>query len=101
MKQHVSHLATVLELLRTHQLKLKPLKCLFGQPSIAYLGHIISAMRVAMDSSKISAISDWLTPTTDRALHGFFSLARYYHKFFRHFGIIARPLMDLLRSDSF
>ncbi|KAM1576651.1 hypothetical protein ACFX10_032943 [Malus domestica] len=100
-EQHASHLATVFELLRTHQLKLKPSKCLFGQPSIAYLGHIISATGVAMDSSKISAISDWPTSTTVQALRGFLGLAGYYRKFFHHFGIIARPLTNLLRTDSF
>ncbi|KAM1637451.1 hypothetical protein ACFX2K_015407 [Malus domestica] len=101
VEQHVSHLATVFELLRTYQLKLKHSKCLFGQPSIAYLGHIISVTGVAVDSSKISAISDWSTPTTVRALREFLGLAGYYRKFVHHFGIIARPLTDLLRTDSF
>lgn len=56
---------------------------------------------MAVDSSKISAISEWLTPTTVRDLRGFLGLAGYYRRFVRHFGIIARPLTDLLRTDSF
>lgn len=54
-----------------------------------------------MDSSKIYTISKWLTPTTVRALRGFLGLVAYYRKFVYHFGIIARPFTDLLRTDYF
>ncbi|XP_068309730.1 uncharacterized mitochondrial protein AtMg00860-like [Pyrus communis] len=54
-----------------------------------------------MDYAKISAIADWPTLSTIFALHGFLGLAGYYLKFVRNFGIIARPLTDLLRKDNF
>ena len=38
---HLEYLAVVLQLLRQHQLVAKRSKCLFGQSSIYYLGHII------------------------------------------------------------
>ncbi|KAM1805114.1 hypothetical protein ACFX12_030900 [Malus domestica] len=99
--QYVAHLTAVFEILRTHQLKLKPSNCLFGQSSMAYLGHIISANGITVDPSKISTITDWPTPSNLRDLRGFLGLAGYYHKFVRNFGIIAKPLTDLLRKDSF
>ncbi|KAM2866972.1 hypothetical protein COP2_022934 [Malus domestica] len=69
--------------------------------SIAYLAHIILVTRVTVDISKIEAIVDWSTPLNIRALRGFLGLVGYYRKFIRHFGIIANPLIDLLRKDGF
>lgn len=40
---HLKHLVVVLQLLRQHQLVAKCSKCLFGQSSVDYLGHILSA----------------------------------------------------------
>lgn len=39
-----------------HQLHLKRSKCIFGAPSVAYLGHVISADGVAMGKDKVTAL---------------------------------------------
>ncbi|XP_070661221.1 uncharacterized mitochondrial protein AtMg00860-like [Malus domestica] len=101
LDRHVSHLTAMFDILQLHQLQLKPSKCTFGQDSIAYLGHIISASGVQVDPSKIAAIMEWPMPTSLRGLRGFLGLAGYYCKFVRHFGFIAKPLTDLLKKDSF
>ena len=80
-EQHVAYLTTAFQVLRHHQLKLRSSKCLFGQRSIAYLGHIISADGVSVDSAKISTIANCPPPSTLRALRGFLGLAGYYRKF--------------------
>jgi hypothetical protein len=98
---HLHHVKLVLEAMRTHQLFLKCSKCSFGEESMAYLGHIISAEGVAMDSDKVLAVVDWPIPRSIRALHGFLGLAGYYRKFIRGFGTIAAPLTTLLKKDGF
>ncbi|XP_071681602.1 uncharacterized protein [Lolium perenne] len=61
---HLRHVKLVLEAMRTHQLYLKRSKCSFGEQSMAYLGHVISAEGVAMDSDKVLAVVDWPAPRT-------------------------------------
>lgn len=60
--------------MRHHQLHLKRSKCIFGAPSVAYLGHVISADGVAMDKDKVAALKTWPTPLSARGLRGFLGL---------------------------
>ncbi|XP_020200029.1 uncharacterized protein [Aegilops tauschii subsp. strangulata] len=99
--KHLQHVAIVFNELRAHHLHLKRSMCSFGTPSVAYLGHVISAERVAMDADKVAVVVAWPTPHSPRALRGFLGLAGYYRKFIREFGLIASPLTRLLRRDAF
>ena len=42
--EHLQHVKIILNVLRAHRLLLKRSKCSFGATSVAYLGHVISAM---------------------------------------------------------
>jgi hypothetical protein len=98
---HLRHLRTVLDELRHHQLFVKHNKCSFGASSVAYLSHVISAVRVAMDPAKVQAIHDWPAPCSARAVRGFLGLAGYYRKFVHNYGAIAAPLTALLKKEGF
>ncbi|KAM0987487.1 hypothetical protein ACFX2A_011769 [Malus domestica] len=54
---HLSHLENVFQVLSTHSLRLKLSKCSFRQAKIDYLGHSISGQGVAVDNSKVHAIT--------------------------------------------
>ncbi|XP_012844847.1 PREDICTED: uncharacterized protein LOC105964883, partial [Erythranthe guttata] len=101
LSTHIQHLHTTMTILRQHQLYAKSSKCSFGQQQIEYLGHIITADGVGVDPRKINGVKDWPQPANVKALRGFLGLTGYYRKFVKHYGIIAKPLTDLLRKGQF
>jgi hypothetical protein len=70
-------------------------------PFVAYLGHIISTVGVAMDADKVAAVSAWPQPHSADGLRGFLGLAGYHRKFIRNFSLIAAPLTCLLCRNAF
>uniref|UniRef100_A0A0A9DKR2 Reverse transcriptase domain-containing protein n=1 Tax=Arundo donax TaxID=35708 RepID=A0A0A9DKR2_ARUDO len=100
LEDHVQHLQQLLSLLQQHQLQVKLSKCSFAQRKLAYLGHVISSEGVATDVEKIKAIQGWTTPANVKELRGFLGLAGYYRKFVKHFGIISKPLTELLCKNT-
>lgn len=97
----MDHLRLVLQTLRAHQLFAKMSKCSFAQHSISYLGHIISRNGVATDSEKTHVMSAWPTPTSATELRGFLGLTGYYRKFVQSYGLLAKPLTNLLTKKGF
>jgi hypothetical protein len=101
LQEHQKHLRLVFALLRQHQLFAKASKCLFAQDRIEYLGHIISRDGVATDVEKTRAMDAWPRPTSATKLRGFLGLTGYYRKFVPRYGIIAKPLTQLLTKKGF
>ncbi|KAK1646376.1 hypothetical protein QYE76_064181 [Lolium multiflorum] len=100
-EEHLQHLKLVLEKLKEAQFFAKLSKCSFGQTSIQYLGHIISDQGVATDPDKTLVMEQWPIPTTITELRGFLGLTGYYRKFVKNYGIITKPLTQLLTKKGF
>lgn len=95
--ERLHQVRTVFDLMRQHGLFLKKSKCSFSEQQVAYLGHIVTKADVAVDPTKIQAITEWPQPTTVRALRGFLGLIGYYHKFIMGYGDITSLLTSLLK----
>ncbi|XP_026398746.1 uncharacterized protein LOC113294569 [Papaver somniferum] len=101
LKDHIQHISIVFTLLIQHQLYAKLYKCTFAQPSLQYLGHIITAQGDSADPDKIKCMEDWPIPTNFKQLKGFLGLTGYYRKFVRGYGTLCKPLTDLLKKNAF
>ncbi|WMV59378.1 hypothetical protein MTR67_052763 [Solanum verrucosum] len=101
LEEHVDHLRTTFELLVQHQLFAKESKCVFAAKKVEYLGHYISVDGVATDPKKVEAVQSWPEPTNLKQLRDFLGLAGYYRRFIKGYGVISKPLTDLLKKDNF
>jgi hypothetical protein len=98
---HLQHVRAVLQRLRDHKLAVKQSKCSFGGTMVAYLGHVILAQGVAVDTGKVEVVQAWLWPHTVHAVRGFLGFTGYYRKFIKGYGEIAGSLTQLLKREAF
>lgn len=94
---HLTHLEEVLTILTQQGFLANRKKCVFGQSSIDYLGHIISARGMEMDPSKVQAVLDWPVPKDAKGVRGFLGLTGYYRQFIKDYGKIAQALSQLTK----
>jgi hypothetical protein len=99
-EEHEEHLRIVLGKLRQYQLYAKFSKCEFWMEEVAFLGHVLSAKGVAVDPSKIEAVSKWQSPKSVTEIRSFLGLAGYYRRFIENFSKIAKPMTELLKSNT-
>ena len=98
-EEHAEHLRTILQTLREHRLYAKLSKCPFWLDSVAFLGHIVSAEGISVDSQKVEDILNWKPPTSVTEIRSFLGLAGYYRKFVEGFSKIATPLTRLTKKE--
>lgn len=99
LEEHEQHLRQVLQRLRENQLYAKMSKCDFFKTSIQFLGHTITEHGIGPETSKITAIQEWPTPTNVKEVRSFVGLANYYRRFISKFAHVATPLTDLTKKD--
>ena len=97
---HLKRLKAVFWKLEKAGLKLKPSKCELFQRQLAYLGHVISAKRVATDEGQIEAIKNWPTPTIVMEVRSFLGFMGYYCRFIPKFAQVAQPLHELTSGEN-
>jgi hypothetical protein len=94
-EEHAEHLRVVLQVLKENKLYAKLSKCEFWLYEVSFLGHIISGNGIAVDPSKVDAVSHWETPKSVTEVRSFLGLAGYYRRFIEGFSKLALPLTQL------
>jgi type III secretory pathway component EscU len=97
-EEHYEHMRLVFQLLRTHQLYLKPSKCQFLKSKVTYLGHVISAEGIKPDPAKTASVENWPEPKTIRQLRSFLGFSYYFRKFIQGYSKMVLPLTDLTKN---
>src|SRR3954462_13361361 len=97
-EEHAEHLRVVLELLKEKKLYAKLSKCEFWLSEVSFLGHVISKDGIAVDPTKVEAVSQWEASKSVSEIRSFLGLASYYRKFIEGFSKLALPLTKLTRK---
>ena len=84
----------LLDLIKQHDLFIKPEKCIWEAPHVDYLELILEKGVVHMDPAKIAGVTEWPIPTTVKQVRSFLGFCNYYCPFVPKFSHVARPLND-------
>ena len=98
-KLHLHHIKLVFNKIRQANLKLKLSKCLFAQPEVPFLGHIVSRQGLKMDPKKVSNIQGLQYPSTKTQVRSFLGMVGYYRSFIPDFAGISIPLFVTLKDN--
>ncbi|XP_019184593.1 PREDICTED: uncharacterized protein LOC109179543 [Ipomoea nil] len=101
LQKHWEHLKEILRIMRDNKLLAKLSKCSCAKREVEYLGHIIFEKGLHTDPTKLSAVASWPRPANLKELRGFLGLTGYYRRFIRSYGILSRPLTNMLKKDAF
>lgn len=97
-EEHLEHLSSVLEKIKSAHLTIKPKKCKFAQGEVQYLGHLIGMGKRSPAELKVQAVQDFPVPTCKTEVRAFLGLAGYYRQYILMFSAIAAPLTETLKG---
>ena len=99
MEEHVEHLRSVLEALKRNGYCCRADKCIFGAPSVPYLGHVVSGDGLAVDPAKVALVKDWPAPTDVNQIRSFVGLVQYFRRFIKDLATHLAPMTALTKKD--
>lgn len=81
MDTHKSHVTQVLQQLLNHHLYVKAEKYECHKTRVSFLGFVVFAGEIGMDSGKMQAVREWPTPSSRKDVQRFLGLANFYRRF--------------------
>lgn len=91
-------LKRILKIFRDEGLTLNLKKCSFLMTNVTFLGFEIEEGTIKPGNAKITAVEKFTPPRTVRQVRQFLGLTGYFRHFVKNYGVIARPLTNLIRK---
>ena len=63
------------------------------------MGHIVGRAGLECDPNKLSAVANWIPPSTIKGVREFLGFTGYYRRFVPDYSTVAQPLVRLLGKD--
>jgi transposase InsO family protein len=97
---HMKHLESVFEILRSNRLTVQPDKSKFCRTELIFLGYLINEEGIRPDPTKVQAIANLEIPRTEKQIKSFLGLTGFYRKLIKDYSGIAKPLTNCLKKSS-
>ena len=89
-------LELVLDRVAEYGLQLKSsTKCNLFRTSVPFLGHIVGRAGLECDPNKLSAVANWIPPTTTKGVREFLGFTGYHRRFVPDYSMVAQPLVHM------
>ena len=98
-EEHARHLKRIFQVLAENNLVINRDKCVFGKPTLNFLGHTISKNGITSPTDRVDCILRIQEPNSVKALQEFLGAINFYHRFIPHAAEILRPLHDVLQGN--
>ncbi len=97
--EHLDTLQQTFTRLNEHAVHLNKDKCVFLQPSVEYMGHVVDQEGLHPMQSKIDAVLRAPAPTNITELRSYLGLLNYYNRFIPNMVSTFHPMYELLAKD--
>ncbi|CAB4037831.1 Hypothetical predicted protein, partial [Paramuricea clavata] len=96
---HDEQLTKFLERASTQGLKLNREKCKIRQREVPYVGHLLTAEGLKMDSRKVEAIREMPTPNSKEDVKRFIGFVQFLSRYIPGLSKVDAPLRGLEKAD--
>lgn len=98
-EEHKQHLLLIFRRLAEYGLKLNPLKCVLGKPSVRFLGCLITAEGIKPLPQKVQVIREFPKPRIVSDLKRFLAMLNFYRRFLPNAATTQAPLNEFLKNS--
>jgi len=100
-EDHLLHLSEVATQLRKAGLTINVQKSQFCLKRVDYLGYLVGEGTLQVNPNKISAVSEFPIPKTQKQLRRFLGMTGWYQRFISNYSSVIFHLTELLRGKDF